>query len=601
LFALLIDGCVQNSRQERSAEAPRNFYATIKYAILNIVENLLGLDKGGKIKDKNKSKKQLINELMEMRRQVDELKAEINQSDSLETRPKQSKGTLSESQIRIASIVEIANEAIISTNEAQQIVIYNKGAERIFGYSADEAIGQPLDILLPKKFVNVHREHITEFAGSKATVRMMGDRQEISGRRKNGEEFPAEASISKLEVNGERIFTVFLRDITKRKQAEKERERLINELRALNEAARAISSELSLEQVLHKIAEAAQALVRVKYVALGVRDSQGNFSHFITAGINQEDYAKIGPLPSGRGLLGLLLHEGKSLIVNDIVNHPISVGFPNHHPVMRSLLGVPIFSKKGALIGALYLADKQDGSEFVEADQQLIERLAYHAAIAIENARLYEQTQRLAILEEQERFARDLHDGIIQSIYGVGLSLDSAKAAISRTNDTARQQIDLSLKNLAQVITGVRNYIFDLRPQALKDKGLYARMQGLIKELQINTLLTIEADIDPDINTYLNESQASHVFHIAHEALANVVRHSKARKLRLTLVKNKKVITLLIEDDGIGFEPPTQIEHGHHGLANVKERASLLRATFNIDSAPDQGTRFTLTLPLPSR
>jgi PAS domain S-box-containing protein len=538
---------------------------------------------------------------MEMRQRVAGLEAQVKQSRGLETKRRQFKGTLSESQIRIASIVEIANEAIVSTNEAQQIVIYNKGAERIFGYSAEEAIGQPLDILLPEKFVAVHRAHIAEFASSNATVRMMGDRQEISGRRKSGEEFPAEASISKLEVNGERIFTVFLRDISKRKQAEKERERLIKELKALNEAARAISSELSLGQVLHKIAEAAQALVRAKYVALGVRDSQGNFSYFITAGINQEDHTKIGPLPSGRGLLGVLLHEGKSLIVNDIVNHPASVGFPNHHPIMRSLLGVPIFSKKGALIGALYLADKQDGSEFVEADQQLIERLAYHAAIAIENARLYEQTQRLAILEEQERFARDLHDGIIQSIYGVGLSLDSAKAAISSTNDAVRQQIDLSLKNLAQVITDVRNYIFDLRPQALKDKGLYARMRGLIKELQINTLLSIETDIDPDINAYLNESQASHVFHIAHEALANVVRHSKARKLQLKLVKNKKVITLLVEDDGIGFEPPTQIEHGHHGLANIKKRVSLLRAELNIDSAPDQGTRFTVTLPLPSR
>jgi PAS domain S-box-containing protein len=209
-------------------------------------------------------------------------------SQGLEAERKQAKGTLSESQIRIASIVDIANEAIISIDETQRIVIYNKGAEKIFGYSPDEAIGQPLDILLPERFVAVHRKHIADFAGSDAIVRMVGDRREISGRRKNGEEFPAEASISKLEVEGERIFTVFLRDITRRKQVEKERERLIDELKALNEAARAINSELSLEQVLHKIAESAQALVKAKFVALGVHDSQGNFARFITAGLGQE-------------------------------------------------------------------------------------------------------------------------------------------------------------------------------------------------------------------------------------------------------------------------------------------------------------------------
>jgi signal transduction histidine kinase len=297
-------------------------------------------------------------------------------------------------------------------------------------------------------------------------------------------------------------------------------------------------------------------------------------------------------------LLGLLLHEGRSVIVNDIANHPSAGGFPNHHPVMNSLLGVPIFSSKGALIGALYLADKEDGSDFVEADQQLTEMLAYHAAIAIENARLYEQTQRLAILEEQERFARDLHDGIIQSIYGVGLSLDNAKAAISPTNDAARQLINLSLKSLAQVITDVRNYIFDLRPQALKDKGLYARMHGLIKELQINSTFSIDSEIDANINHYLNESQASHIFHIAHEALANVIRHSKGRKIQLNLTRSNGFVTLLVKDDGVGFKPPTRIKHGHHGLANMQKRVSLLGgAKFDIDSSPNQGTRVMLTLP----
>jgi signal transduction histidine kinase len=263
---------------------------------------------------------------------------------------------------------------------------------------------------------------------------------------------------------------------------------------------------------------------------------------------------------------------------------------------MQTLLGVPIFSKE-RLLGALYLADKLDGSEFTDADQQLVEMLAIHAAIAIENARLYEQTQRLAVLEERERFSRDLHDGIIQSIYAVGLSLDSAKASISSSNQIALDQIELGMKNLANVIKDIRNYIFDLRPQALKDKGLYARLQGLIQELKVNTLLIIDADIAPDINTYLSELQASHIFHIAHEALSNTARHAKARKVSISLNRSNGTVRLEIEDDGVGFNVPKNIAHGHHGLANIQKRASLLGAHLDIKSDPNGGgTLVTLKL-----
>ncbi len=366
-------------------------------------------------------------------------------------------------------------------------------------------------------------------------------------------------------------------------------------LKALSEAARAITSELSLEQVLQKIAQAAKTLINCRYAALGVHDGHGNLSRFVTAGIDQDKHAKIGSLPVGRGLLGILLRGGKSLIVNDMAMHPAAGGFPEHHPVMQSLLGVPIFSK-GNLIGALYLADKQDGAPFTETDQQLIEMLALHAAIAIENAHLYEKTQRLAILEERDRFARDLHDGIIQSIYAVGLSLDHAKANISPTNEAAREQIDASLKNLANVINDIRNYIFDLRPHALKHKGLYARLEGLLKELRVNSLLPIRAEIDPDINSSLSDLQASHVFHIAHEALSNVARHARAKQIYLGLNRQDSTVILRVEDDGIGFEPPKAVNYGHHGLSNIQKRVSSLNAALDIDSAPNKGTRLTVTM-----
>jgi signal transduction histidine kinase len=367
-------------------------------------------------------------------------------------------------------------------------------------------------------------------------------------------------------------------------------------LKALSEAVQAITSELSLEQVLQKIAQAAQTLINVRYAALGIHDGQGRLSRFITAGLDPAAHATIGPLPTGLGLLGFFLHRGEALIVKDLASHPAAAGFPAHHPIMHDLLGVPIFSK-GVLIGALYLTDKQDGSDFTETDQQLVEMLALHVAIAIENAHLYEKTQRLAILEERERFARDLHDSIIQSIYAVGLSLDNLKASLPPSNMETHEQIDLSLKSLASVISDLRNYIFDLRPQASKTKGLQAQLEGLVKELKVNTLLPIQAEIDQEINACVSELQASHIFHIAHEVLSNAVRHAHAKKVWLRLTCQGDRITLQIEDDGIGFRAPGTIPPGHRGLANIQKRASILGAVLEIDSAPGQGTRLKLTIP----
>ena len=530
----------------------------------------------------------LLSELSDLRRQVADLKRS-------EARLKSIEQVLRESQLRFAGILDIANEAIICVDRGQKITLFNKGAEEIFGYLASETVGKPLDMLIPARYGAGHQEHVEAFGRSSDVARLMGERQAVFGVRKNGQEFPAEASISKLTLDDDTIFTVVLRDITERKRAEAEREALIAELKALNQATQAITSELSLERVLQTIVEAVRTLVKVKYAALGVHDGQGYLSRFITAGIDPSTHAKIGALPVGRGLLGLVLHSGESLIVNDISSHPDSSGFPQHHPQMKSFLGVPIFSK-GQLIGALYLADKEDGSDLSVSDRELVEMLTLHAAIAIENARLYEQTQQLALLEERERFARDLHDGIIQSLYAVGLALEQVKFDIPPDNDSAQDNIDRSLSSLANAIQDIRSYIFDLRPQAMHQKGLKVRLEGLIQELKMNIRLPITARISPDIDAHLTGQQASHIFHISHEALSNAARHAKANHIILSLTREKDEVTLCIEDDGVGFEKPADINPGHRGLANIQGRVMQLGAGFDLDSHPQQGTRLRVTV-----
>ncbi len=133
----------------------------------------------------------------------------------------------------LARILDLADDAIISIDRDQRIVLFNQGAERMFGYSATDVRGQPLDILLPQNLAAVHHQHIQEFAGSPVTARRMGERSVIHGRRQDGTEFPAEASISKVDVNGQTMFTVIMRDVTRRTEAEEQLKASLHEKEAL--------------------------------------------------------------------------------------------------------------------------------------------------------------------------------------------------------------------------------------------------------------------------------------------------------------------------------------------------------------------------------
>ncbi len=165
------------------------------------------------------------------------------------------------------------------------------------------------------------------------------------------------------------------------------------QLSALVEAGMILTAERSLLSVLQRIVEVACRLLQAKYGALGVLDSQGRLEHFVTTGIDEGTRARIGSLPVGRGILGLLAREGKPLRIRDITLEPRAHGFPPNHPLMHSFLGVPIISK-GKLFGNLYLTEKQGAEEFSKEDEKLAVTLAAQAAVAIENASLYEEVRR---------------------------------------------------------------------------------------------------------------------------------------------------------------------------------------------------------------
>jgi len=367
-------------------------------------------------------------------------------------------------------------------------------------------------------------------------------------------------------------------------------------LEALDEASRAIAGELALERVLQLIVDRVRDLVDARYAALGIVDETGAIERFITSGISAAERARIGAPPRGRGLLGVIIREGRSLRIADIRSDPRSAGFPPRHPPMTSFLGVPI-TLKGRPIGNFYLTDKVGAREFSEADQRLVEMFALHAAIAIENARLHDRVRRLAIMDERERIGKDLHDGIIQSLYAVGLSLEDVPELMADDPAEAAARVDRAIEALNSTIRDIRNFIFGLRPELLEEADLAASISSLADEFRLNTLIDVELDLEaapPDIRA---EARLQ-LLQIAREALSNIARHAKASRASVGISVEGPVVRLVVADNGRGFDPNLPRDAGHQGLRNMADRAAELGGELVIESAPGAGTRIIVRLPL---
>jgi len=366
-------------------------------------------------------------------------------------------------------------------------------------------------------------------------------------------------------------------------------------LAALDAATRGIAGLLDVDAVLELIVERVRDLVRARYAALGIVDSFGAIERFVTIGINPEERERIGDPPRGHGLLGLIIREGRTFRLPEIADHPASSGFPPNHPPMHSFLGVPVVVK-GSSVGNLYLTEKVGAVEFSEDDQALVEMFALHAGIAIENARLHEQVQRLAIVEERERIAKDLHDGIIQSIYAVGLSLEDLPELMDDDPAEARARIDRAIDALHVTIRDIRNFIMGLRPELLDQRDLVGSLQALAEAVRLNSLVEVESAIDTTAAAALPDHARAPVFHIAQEALSNVARHSRATRASIVLRRDPGSVRLEISDNGVGFDPGQERSPTHQGLANMAGRAARHGAQLSIESSTGVGTRIIVTL-----
>ena len=509
--------------------------------------------------------------------------------------------------------------------------------------------------------------------------------------------------------------------------------------------------------VLQRIVELAAELTGARYAALGVIGPEGGLSDFLTHGISPEERERIGALPKGHGILGVLIADPRPLRLDDLHQDPRSVGFPPNHPPMHTFLGAPLRSR-GQVFGNLYLTEKQGGGEFTAEDEETLVLLAAHAGAAIENAHLaeaaavrerrfqalyeisaailasgdydavlgliaararelagadlamiavpddrtgelhvqaadganegavrgrrfpapesvsgevmltrepilleaaladprvnqplmraagagpalflplvggdrvfgtltmvklvggrpftdddvrivetfanqaalalayggaQEQMRRVAVLEDRERIARDLHDGVIQSLFASGMNLQAA-VALSDDPNVARR-IEGVVGELDYVIRELRNYIFRLRPQQVSGR-LDETLYRLAAEFEERTGIVTAVSVDRGAAERLKDQEADLV-QIVHEALSNVGRHSGASTCRLSLVQEGDASLLEVDDDGRGFDPGSSKQG--MGLRNLRERAGSLGGDFEVRSSPGSGTVVRLVL-----
>ena len=369
--------------------------------------------------------------------------------------------------------------------------------------------------------------------------------------------------------------------------------------RRLIEAGMALASELSLDAVLLRIVELAVDLTGARYGALGVLAPDGrSIENFITVGITPEERAALGNPPVGHGLLGALTREPHPIRIPNIAADPRSVGFPPNHPPMTSLLGARIIGR-GTVFGNIYLTDKQGAEMFDEEDERVLVVLATQAAIAVENARLYDETerrgrelQRLQVLEERERIAKELHDGVIQSLFAVGMSLQGL--AVSSADPETARRLEAAVEDVDAAIRDLRNYIFGLRPGILADRQLDQALKELTSEFGARSGVVTVIDVDGAAASTL-ASRAGEVVQLAREALSNVSRHAKATTCRVSLRRGDESIVLEIDDDGRGFDVETTT--WGMGLRNLRERVESLAGVLEVASTPGEGTTVRATLP----
>ncbi|MBI1885664.1 MAG: GAF domain-containing protein [Chloroflexi bacterium] len=385
------------------------------------------------------------------------------------------------------------------------------------------------------------------------------------------------------------------RQLEQRRELERQR---AEEWKALFEVGKEVTASPDLQGVLQSVVERAARLLGSDVAALMLLEPDEKYLRMTahvgmhTAGMEQLR------LLAEHGLQGYVLETGKPAVVHDYQSDPRLRNRPARlvaEEGMVSAISVP-FSVKGRVLGTLSVGNRQR-TEFSERHAELLAAFANWAAVAVETSALYDQVESLARLEERDRIAMDLHDGIIQSIYAVGLNLEEVAERAGESPDRVRERLDTAIDSLNAVIRDIRSYIFDLRPEVSQVPDLSVALNALVQEVRINTLMDVTLDMDGEVEQ-VSEEQGLALYHIVQEALNNVAKHAKASSAAVRLRCADGHVRIEVTDNGVGFVTDEQTDGGKQGLRNMTDRARSVGAHLQIRSAPGQGTRVRVELPL---
>jgi len=368
------------------------------------------------------------------------------------------------------------------------------------------------------------------------------------------------------------------------------------DLGLLNDIGEMLAGSLEVDEILDKTLDRVMSYLEVESGEMFLTEEDGlSLRLALHRGEAAEAFWTKDQFRIGEGFVGLAAESGKPLVTNSpqhdkryLRRAVVNAGF-------RCIACVPL-TAHGNVIGVMGVATRRE-RRLEERELGLLQAIGTWTGTAIENSRLNQQGRRLAVLEERERIGMDLHDGIIQSIYAVGLALDYARMEVDTNPAKALTKLEQAIEGLNSTIRDIRSYIMDLRPRKFRGEDLMESLQRLVDEARANTRLEIVLTGPEDGAVILPTAKATALFHICQEALANIAKHAQAHQANIDLWTAPGRVLLEISDDGLGFDLRRMSVALGHGLSNMHTRARKVGGDIEITSEPGKGTTVLAWVP----
>jgi two-component system sensor histidine kinase DevS len=368
------------------------------------------------------------------------------------------------------------------------------------------------------------------------------------------------------------------------------------DLALINNMAAAVTSSLEIDNILQQALERVLDYLDVEAGEIFLAGENGQVFQLAThLGKIVDSFWTRDSFSLGEGPIGQVAESGKPMVS---INPEREVGYFRNEVTESGLCCVACIpmATRGSVVGVMCVAAKQP-QNFDERVLDLLLSIGTWAALSIENVHLGRQAQRLAVLEERERIGMDLHDGIIQSIYAIGLALDYARTALDEEPYSARAKIYQAIEGLDTTIRDIRSYILDLRPRQFRGEDLVQGLEQLVEEFNTNS--RSQAILLGPRNGLggLPTANATALFHICQEALANAAKHAKAGLVDVRILTSDERVILEVTDDGLGFDLRKMSSTLGHGLSNMHFRAQKVGGDVEINSEPGSGTTVMAWVP----